>query len=240
MSADTLSPKLSTGMGSAPLLSPDASRGAEAALRRLAAVAVLAVLLGLVVQGLVLAALLMAGSDLPAPAAVAVEFARGVTWSLLVCSGVGVATLLIKVQPIVSGLIALCLAPLAVAGAKAAQTVVAGWLAAVDEPALLPLGTVSVLRALEYGLLAWLLGRLVLRDALRPWPFLGVGAAVALLFGGGIAGLTFYAAQSAGAPLPLPKLAATAVNEIASPVGCALVIYWGRLAARHLGAIGAA
>lgn len=56
-------------------------------------------------------------------AAFLVDLAQGVTWSFVVCTGVGIATAVGKARAILAGMIALVFAPIAVGLAKAAQKV---------------------------------------------------------------------------------------------------------------------
>ena len=201
------------------------------ALRRVATVALLSILLGLAVQAAILAVRLTGrppGTDL------LVDLAAGVTWSALVCTGVALGLAIARGQPLLSGLLALCVAPAALGVAKASQKVMTGWLGAAEKEAVLSLGTVSILRALEYALLGWLLGRLVLRGHARPWPYLGAGAAAGLTFGAGIVALSLRAVRVGGEAMGPPALAALVINEMVFPVGCALVIFLGQSVGRHL------
>lgn len=201
------------------------------ALARIARFALLSILLGFAVQGLVLALLLWGGGD---AASALVGAAGGVTWSLLVCTGVGIATLLANGRPLIGGLLAAAMAPLALAAAKAGQKVMTGWIGAAQTEAVLSLGAVSLVKAVEYGLLGWLLGRLVATGRARALPCLGAGAVVGFLFGGAVTALTWRAAQVAGEPLTPARLAATSVNEVLFPIGCALVILLGQEVGRAL------
>ncbi len=71
----------------------------------------------------------------------------------------------------------------------------------------------------------------------RPEPYLGAGAAVGIAFGGLVTVLTARAAAVSGAPLTDLRLAATVVNEVLFPAGCALVIFVGQEVGRSLKAI---
>lgn len=210
---------------------------ARATLRRLAVAAVLAVVLGFVMQGVVL------GLTLARPAgagSVAAGLVGGVTWSVLICAGVALGTAIAQGRPFLAGIVGLLVAPAALGLSKAAQKVMAGWLGAASSPALVPLATVSVLRAVEYGLLGWLLGRLVSRGEGEAWRYMGAGAVAGIVFGGAIAALTWRAAQVAGAPLTDARVAAVVLNEVVFPVGCAAVIYASQLVGRSLRALGPA
>lgn len=208
--------------------------GREAArrtLHRVARFALLSVLLGFAVQAVVLLITLWGGGALGAAVA---QAAGGVTWAVLVCAGVGVGTVLSKGRPLMAGLLAALVAPLSIAAAKASQKVMSGWLGAAQSEAVLSLGAVSLIRAVEYGLLGWMLGRLVSAGRDRPEPYLAAGATVGVAFGGLATVLTAKAATVSGAPLSDLKLAATVVNEVLFPAGCALVIFLGQEVGRTL------
>lgn len=208
-----------------------ADQQASLALRKLALVALLSIALGFAVQAVILL-LILSEASLGAGAVVGV--AQGVTWSFLVCSGVSIATSLSKGRPMLAGVLAFLVAPLALAAAKAAQKVMTGWLGAAEKQAVLSLGTISVLRAVEYGLLGWLLGRLVTAGRTGFWTYGGVGALVGIVFGGAITALTWQVAMTDGRPLSTVQLATTGFNEIVFPFGCAVVIYVGQIVGRTL------
>lgn len=213
-----------------PVPSSPAQR-AVPALRRIAVVALLSVILGLAVQSAVLGIKLAGrppGTDL------VVDLASGIAWSLLVCTGLAIGLTIAKGRPLLTGTLAFCFAPAALATAKASQKVLTDWLDAAERQAVLGIGTVSLLRAAEYALLGWLLARLVVRDEDRPWSYLGAGCAAGLIFGGAITGLTWRAASHGGAPLAAPVLGATVINEMVFPVGCALVIFFGQFVGHHV------
>lgn len=210
--------------------SPD-HEAARLSVARVARVALLSIALGFAVQGAVLALILWGGGE--ARAALA-QGAGGVAWAALVCTGVAVGTVVSKGRPLLAGIVAAAVAPASLAVAKAGQKVMSGWLGAAQSEAVLSLGAVSLLRAVEYGLLGWLLGRIVAAGDDRAERFLGSGAAVGLVFGGAVTVLTWRAAWVAGAPLSDAKLAATVVNEILFPLGCAFVIFLGQQVGRSL------
>ncbi len=206
-------------------------QNAVTALRRVAAIALMGIVLGFAVQVVILA-IKLAGS--PPSAGMIVDVAGGVTWSLLVCTGIGVGLTIAKGRPLLTGALAFCFAPASLAAAKASQKVMTGWLGAAEKEAVLSLGTISLLRACEYALLGWLLGWLVVKGRDTIWPYLGAGSVAGLSFGGAITLLTWRAAFHDGAPLTQSALAVTAINEVVFPVGCAVVIFLGQFVGRHL------
>jgi len=211
---------------------------ASQAIRRVAVIALMAVALGFVMQGLILATKLTAGGTFPGML-VFLDLAQGVSWSVVVCTGVGIGTTLAKARAALAGFIAMIFAPVGVAVAKASQKIVAGLIGAAEQPAMLSLATISVLRAVEYGLLGWLLAVLAQKDVARALPYLAIGAAIGVFFGGSIAALGYQAALINGTALKAPQIAASLVNEIGSPLGCALLIYLGQVVTRSYKAFSA-
>ena len=203
------------------------------ALRQIGAVALLSVLLGFMMQGFILTAKLAAGGAPPGILFIS-DLAQGVTWSFFVCTGVSIGVFLSKARASVAGFIALVCAPIAVALAKSAQKTMNGVLKAADQPAVLSLATISILRAIEYGILGWLLAKLVQQDSLKIGHYIGSGVLIGVVFGGGIAFLTYSSSVTMGSPQTLPKIFGTVMNEVGSPIGCALLIYIGQwIAHRH-------
>lgn len=208
----------------------------ERALRFVALFAILSIALGFAMQGLIILARLTSGGSTSSAQFVA-DMAHSVSWSALVCIGIGISTTLVRARASIVGLIGLIAAPIGLAFAKSSQKVVSGIVGASTQPSVLSLSTISILRAIEYGVLGWLLATLVKKGIVRAVPYLTSGAAIGIIFGGAIAGLTFYVAASSGNPLPPPRIAATLVNEIALPFGCALMIYIGQIVSRNMRAL---
>jgi len=206
------------------------AREAQRAIRLVASVAVLGIALGLVMQVLIILARLLAAGPVPSVAVLA-DLAQTVTWATLVCSGVAIGVSIGKARAAVGGLLGAIFAPLALAAAKSVQKIVLSLLDAVAQPAAISLEIMGVVRALEYGSLAFLLAVLSQREVRRLWAYLGAGGAVAMLFGGGVVAATIWRRVAiANAPAPF-ELAGLMVNELLTPVGCALVIYVGQLVA---------
>lgn len=209
---------------------------AQLAIKRLALISVLAIALGFVMQGLILATKLASGGPFPGALFLG-DLAQGVTWSFFVCTGVGIGISLSKARAAMAGLISMIFAPIAVAAAKSSQKVMTGLIGAADQPAVLSLATVSVLRAIQYGILGWLLATLARKGVERPLPYFAAGSAVGVLLGGAIAALTYHAAVTNGLTPGLPKIASSIVNEVLAPIGCAMVIYFGLMVGRNLKAV---
>lgn len=197
------------------------------------AVAWLSIVLGLAMQALILISKVSIGSW-PPYSAIAIDLVQGVTWSFFVCAGVGLGTTIAKSQAYFGGLIGLIAAPIAMGIAKGAQKVMKSLLGAPDAPAIMPLTTLGCIRALEYGLLGWALAWMVTKDENRLYRFLGVGALIGVIFGGGATTLTFQLAQLKGITLTQAQMLTTALNEIVFPIGCSLVVFIALVVGRHL------
>jgi formate/nitrite transporter FocA (FNT family) len=202
-----------------------------AALRGLATIALLAIVLGIVIQILILVAKLSGGLRIPGVNFL-VDLAQGVTWSLLVCTGVAIGTSVLKARAALAGILSAIFAPVAIGLAKAVQRMVAGLLDVAEQQAILSLGSVSLLRAVEYGALGFLLGTLAQKSEKRFHRYLVAGLAVGVVLGGAVLGLTAYFARRDGLPFGSTQVATGVINEIVFPVGCAIVIYAGQLVGR--------
>jgi hypothetical protein len=227
-------------MGLAPAAGRRTARspttGGVVANKRLALISVLAIALGFAMQGLILATKLASGGPFPGVLFLG-HLAQGVTWPFFVCSRVGIGISPSKARAVMAGLISMIFAPIAVAAAKSSQKVMTGLIGAADQPAVLSLATISVLRAIQYGILGWLLATLARKGVERPLPYFAAGSAVVVFLGGAIAALTYHTAVTNGLTPGLPKIASSIVNEVLAPIGCAMVIYFGLVVGRNLKAI---
>ena len=190
--------------------------------RQLLTVAWLSLLLGLGLEVLLLA--LAAGTGtFKSLAPFVADFAQKVTWSTLVCIGLACGTLASRARAQVMGWMGLISAPIAFVAAKSvhkgAQQALSLSAAASAGPSPYLL---AGLKALEYGVLGWLLGRLARRAAPTLAGHLRLGALVGALFGGTILWLLIEQAVPA---LAGPAIAARAVNELIFPIGCSVVLY---------------
>jgi hypothetical protein len=206
----------------------DMREGNASALRKLAVIALMSVVLGLTVQLAILALKVMSGGVWPGVSVVA-DAAQGVTWALLVCTGVGIGTSIMRARAHIVGLLGALVAPAAVAAAKGMQSLVASALDLAVQDAVMSLGAVSLVRAFEYGLLGYLLGSLARRGEARLSLYLAAGAAVGVVLGGAVIGLNAWLAAGAAMTYGAPQVATGIVNEMLFPIGCALVIYGGQM-----------
>ena len=198
----------------------------KAVLHRIAAIAALGVALGFGIQILVVAAKLLLGGYVARPL-LPLDLASGVAWSVVVCLATGIGVSVLRAAPTVSGLIAALFAPLAVAASKAANQMMSAAIGVIGREAAVSLVTLAGLKALEYGLLGFLLARLARSGETRFARFAGTGLGVGIVF----AGVALWIRLAAGTA-PAAEIAATAINEVIFPAGCAAVVYVGRMMAR--------
>lgn len=182
----------------------------------------LAVLLGLTNE--VILVVLAAGfGTLKGVYPVLADLVQKISWSVIVCAGIAVATMTQKARGPLMGLAGLLAAPLAFVvarslykGAMAALEVAA---AAKPGPSLILIG---LLKGLQYGSFGLALNWV----EKKPWgklaAHLATGLAAGVVFGGMMLALVIQAAPQMP---PFPVLVSSATNEFLFPVGCALVIY---------------
>ncbi len=181
----------------------------------------MAIVLGLVVQLSVFAAKVGAGAKVPELQLV-VDVASGIAWSVVVCGGVAIGTVASKSAPAMMGALGLVCAPLAFAAAKGTQRGVAWMLGQPMEQIGQLAYQIGGAKTLEYAALGFVLGT-VIRTPRSTLPMHAlIGAGFGVLF----AGVIMWLNQASGAPMPTPKIAAIAANELLFPMGCSLVIYW--------------
>ena len=220
---------------SAPLESNSDSE-AQRTLRVVALIGILSIALGFGMQGLILAIKLAGGAPFPG-AKLFADIAQGVTWSFLVCAGIGIGTAIAKARAVIVGAIGLVCAPVAMAFAKSSQKVVSSVVGVPEQEPLLSFMAISGMRAVEYGLLGYMLASLARKDISRARTYLGAGAAIGVFFGGSISAMTYNSAIAKGIELPAAQLIGTILNEVLFPVGCAAIIYVSLLITRNIRAI---
>lgn len=185
----------------------------------------LAVLLGLTVQVLILAARIFAGGQATV-VQLLVDVASGLTWSALVCSAIAVGTVVSRNRAGLMGLLGLVCTPIAWAAAKGVQRGVQSMLGVPLETIGPLVYSVGVVKTLEYATLGLLLGRLIHTSRSTLGRHALAGLAVGVVAGAIILWLNFQHAAAAGTALPAARIAAVCVNEILFPIGCAIVIYF--------------
>ena len=201
---------------------PRGTQPGELAARVLKA-AWLSVLLGIALELLVIALVTGARGTSDLRPFVA-DVVQKISWSVLVCVGLAIATIVSKASPGVMGLAGLLAAPLALEmsrllhkGLKLALQV------AGSEPdaSLFLLAALALVKAAEYGCLGAVLGWIGRRTTAATM-YAAAGLVVGVCFGGVTLALTSMATQE---PLSAGRFLAAAMNEILFPVGCSLILF---------------
>lgn len=206
----------------------------QSALRRLVTIAWLSILLGLVIQALILVGKLAGGAPAPGPPVLA-GVAQGVTWSLLVCLGVGIGAMVMRAPISLAGLIGFASAPIALGTAKGVQRAVGQLLDTPQGGGIsLALLVIALIKAFEYGFLTFMLCRWFRKKHERLLSYLLLGIGTGVVFGGVIVLVSSLFAHGAGNPLAPPALIGLIINETLFPVGCAMVIYAWLYIGRHV------
>jgi len=201
-------------------------------IRRIAIVAGLGVGLGIAMQ-IAIVLLRLLGGQAPNSTAIA-GLLQTVTWSTLVCTGVAVGMALGKARAALASVYSAVFAPLALTAAKGVEKLIASLMNVANNPGVLSIATIGVVRALEYGLLAWLLAWLSQRNERRLLPYGLAGGGVGVFFGGTILLMTYVASGLDETGRNYLTLASTAIAEIGSPLGCAFVIYVAQFVGTHM------
>lgn len=184
----------------------------------------MAIALGIVMEAMILAVGAAFGS-VPTVNAVIADSAQKVSWSVLVCGGLAIGTAAARASVRLMGILGAISAPLGFAVARATHKGMAtamGLAPAVGGPSPVAL---AIVKAIQYGLLGIMLATMLRRMGLSLKGHLLAGFSVGVVFGAVTLYLMVSAAQDAGQPLSMPQIIARAVNEIAFPVGCSLVLY---------------
>jgi len=191
-------------------------------------VAWLAIILGCAMEVLLL---VLATGSLPSAGTAVADFVKSVSWSVIVCAGLAVGTVVSELRAPLMGLLGLLAAPLAFTVARslhqsAEQVLAVSGTASAGQVSLV---LIALLKGIEYACLGVALGWI----GRRPWggalAHISAGLAAGVVFGGAIVSVTYSAAAE---PLPAAQVLSMGVNEIIFPVGCSLVLYVAAAAAR--------
>jgi len=189
--------------------------------RTLIRVAWIAILFGVVLEGLVLLIAAEFGS-LKSFKPFLADFGYKTSWAVIVCVGLAVGAAAAQQRELMMGLLGMLAAPLAFYAARAVHKgMLQAFDLAVDNPGFNPF-VVATLKGLEYGVLGAAVAILHKRWQGSALEYTVVGLAVGLIFGSLIVAII---ARSAPKPIAHPALVGRAVNELLFPVGCALVLY---------------
>lgn len=194
------------------------------ALYRLATIAWMAIALGLVIQALILAGKLASGGSFPGLSILA-DMAQGVTWSVIVCLGVGIGTMVMRASLTLAGLIGFVAAPTGLGAAKGVQQGINQLIESPQQAVSVTLLVIAAIKAFEYGFLTYRLAGLAREQSGHLRRYLALGLGTGAVFGGFVVLVTWQLARFSGSPPALPGLVGLGINELLFPVGCALVIF---------------
>ena len=189
-------------------------------------IAWLAILLGLAIEALLLLAAAGFGT-LGSPHPVVADLLQKVSWSFLLCVGLGLGHAVLRAKPVLVGASGFLAAPLAFAVARALHKSASAGLVVAGAGGPSPL-LVAALKGVEYGVFGWLLARLGRRPS--PGAHAGAGLAIGVIFGGL---LLVVSGLASSAPMSAGTMAARAISEVLFPVGCALVLWTAEELARR-------
>ena len=203
-------------MGTAPKQVEDAAEKPSKWRTTLTRVAWMSILLGLVMEGLLVAARLGAFSMDAATA----ELANRVSWAVLVCTGLAIGdTLAENSRPVLLGLSGLIGAPLAFAVARGVHKGTAD-IMGIAQPGdpISPL-LAGGIRGLEYMTLGLAIFWLKKQPRTGVMSYIAAGAVIGLAFGLVLMFLNPAVTSS------VTSLLVWGVNEVVFPVGCTLVLF---------------
>jgi len=187
-------------------------------------VAWMSILLGVALEVVVLVLAGYAGTGGSSPKPFLADLAQKVSWGFIVCVGLAFGSAASKAREGVMGVLGLISAPL---GFGVARSIHKGTLSALGVEvggAAFPF-LIAGLKALEYGVLGALVAYLMKRNGGAGSPasaYVAAGAGLGLTFGAFITYLLLRA--GGGTPAPI-DIASKGLNELAFPIGCALVLY---------------
>ena len=188
-------------------------------------VAWMSIALGMVLQ---VVAILIAKTGIGA------EFVRDlgqkVAWSMFVCMGLAIGNAAARTREVWMGLAGLIAAPVAFTLAKMTHKSLgqALSLGGGAEAATSHIVALMTIKAIEYGLFGFILGRL--SQSFAPFKaFARTGFWIGVVFSTFILGVTVF--LSTAAP-PVAKLIGIGVNELLFPIGCGTVVYTSGMLAR--------
>ncbi|MFO1186418.1 MAG: hypothetical protein U1E87_02570 [Alphaproteobacteria bacterium] len=202
------------------LVPEHAAPASHMALKAALKAAWLAIGLGLGVQALIVVAHLLAGGTAN-PLAFVASLGQGITWSVVVCAGVAIGTVISRAKSLAMGLLGLVAGPLAWGFAKGTQKGLQAMMAIPEDKIDNFFLMITGLKGLEYAVLGAGLGFMVGKAWAKLPAFAVFGLGIGILFAAIVLSLTVANKPAT----PLPALVGMGVNEIIVPLGCSLVIY---------------
>lgn len=185
----------------------------------IAALALIAIGLGFLMEGILVAYRFMASDTLPPFVVFLGNLLQQISWSVLICSALTLATLLAEWRSAPNAPFSLLLAPIAVIATKAFQKGISTILALPVDSTDRHIMAMLVGRTVEYTLLNLLLFSLKRRGQIQFWKFFATGISVSTVLGIPI-GLEMAAGSASDA-----DQIGTILNEFGWPTLCACFAY---------------
>jgi hypothetical protein len=215
-----------------PPVAMPATSGWPATWRKLATVAWLSIALGFTLEVLFLVVAGYHEKMGSTPAPFVADLAQKVSWAFIACMGVAIGSAVSKARPAAMGLLGMIAAPLGFHVARAVHKGVSNAAGLAVAPAALPILLLSVVKAIEYGILGLVIAFLGRRGGrLSLGAHLAAGAGIGIVFGGAVLAVL---ARSAPGPVDAFFLLSRGINEVLFPVGCSLVLYAGEAVGQRL------
>ncbi len=183
----------------------------------------MAIVLGIVMEVLVLGVGAAFGTN-PEVKRILADSAQKVSWSVIVCGGLAIGTAAARVSAGVMGVLGAISGPVGFISAKAVHKGLATAMG-LTPPGGPSAVTLAVVKGAEYALLGIMLATILRRLGLNLKGYIAAGVVVGVVFGSVTLWLMVSAANENGKPLSTGELTVRAVNEIAFPVGCSMVLY---------------
>ena len=159
------------------------------------------------------------------------DLAQKISWGFIACMGLAIGSTVSKANPAAMGFLGLIAAPLGFHVARAAHKGVGQALGIAAAKAALPIVLLSVLKAVEYGLLGAAIGFVAKRYGGSLRAYAATGLATGVLFGGAVLAVL---ARSSPQPVDAYFLLSRGINEVLFPLCCSLVLYAGDVMSQRL------
>ena len=211
-------------------------KASQGALNNIAMTVLFSIILGFTLQIITIATKMLGGMAFPG-VAFALDIFGSVTWSVLVCVGIGLGTIVMRSGVAVAGILGAIFAPIGLVAAKSVQKGVALLLGMPVEGLTGAVIVLGLIKAVEYGFLGAMLAVLMKRDDHQFKRYVLLGLGTGIVFGSALVFASLRMAASSGAPLTSAQIAGKTVNEVLFPVGCAIVIYAIQIMSSHISVV---
>ena len=187
-------------------------------------IVLLSIALGFSLQLITLAAKLLGGASFPGLRLI-LDFCGTITWSIVVCLGIGLGTMVMRSGAVLAGMLGAVFAPLGLVAAKTVQKAIGLLIGLPADSITTTVVVLGLIKAIEYGFLGALLAVMIKKEDQHFKRYVMLGLGTGVVFGTILVIASARMAESNGTPLIFPQLAGKTVNEVLFPLGCALVIY---------------